>query len=99
MISLVEAYGGDNNNKENRERAKESVMAIFCEEMAKFVRNEDDKIDLKAIKPILKLNEWILENRLAELKNIKLESKSIKEAEKELKATINLLKEYRKKLN
>lgn len=45
--------------------AKENVIAIFCEELTKYV--SDGGLDIQAAKPMLKSTLWILEKRREEL--------------------------------
>lgn len=39
---------------------KENVIALLSEELTKYVCNEDNTIDIKSAKPILKSSLWIL---------------------------------------
>lgn len=60
------AYSGD--------MAKQSVIALMSEEMAKLCKNEDDTINMVIAKPILKNASWLLDQRA---NNIDQEIKSL----------------------
>lgn len=78
----------------NEERKKENVTALVSEELCKFCKTEDDKVDMKASKPILKSAQWILKARLFELKKLPVASEAIDETIKELDNLITLLDGY-----
>ena len=88
MGSLIVAYGGE------ADKAKESVIAILCEEMAKFCKTEEDTLDMKAAKPTLRLTEWVLKKRLEDISNLKLKSKAIESTKKEIEDLIASLDIY-----
>lgn len=53
------------NSMFKESEAKENVIAIFCEELVKYV--SDGGLDIQAAKPLLKSTLWILEKRREEL--------------------------------
>ena len=53
------------NSMFTESEAKENVIAIFCEELTKYV--SDGGLDIQAAKPLLKSTLWVLEKRKEEL--------------------------------
>ena len=53
------------NSMFTKTEAKENVIAIFCEELVKYI--SDDGLDIQAAKPLLKSTLWILQKRKEEL--------------------------------
>lgn len=89
MGSLIDASMFEDNAKK-----KENVTALFSEELCKFVKTEDDKIDIQAAKPILKSALWILEARKLEFNNLPIKTPAIDNAIKELDSLIASLTAY-----
>ena len=77
---------------------KESVTALMSEELCKFCRNQDNELDMKAAKPILKSAAWILEARKAEINSIPVKTEAIDSTIKNLDDLIASLNKYINKL-
>lgn len=76
------------------EKKKESVTALFSEELCKFCKADDEKVDMNTAKPILKSAIWILEARKIELYNLPIKSDAIDKTIKELETLIASLNAY-----
>lgn len=79
-------------------RNKESVTAVFSEELCKFCKDENDKIDILAAKPILKSSIWVLQNRKAEIESLPVKSEAINKTIEELDNLIASLDMYVNKI-
>lgn len=79
-------------------RNKESVTAVFSEELCKFCKDENDKIDILAAKPILKSSIWILQNRKAEIESLPVKTEAINKTIEELDNLIASLDMYVNKI-
>lgn len=79
-------------------RNKESVTAVFSEELCKFCKDENDKIDILAAKPILKSSIWVLQNRKAEIESLPVKSEAINNTIEELDNLIASLDMYVNKI-
>ena len=79
-------------------RNKESVTAVFSEELCKFCKDENDKIDILAAKPILKSSIWVLQNRKAEIEPLPVKSEAINKTIEELDNLIASLDMYVNKI-
>ena len=81
------------NSMFTESEAKENVIAIFCEELVKYV--SDDGLDIRAAKPLLKSTLWILEKRKEEL-NISFNELGLSNvpANSDLDQLIELLNNY-----
>ena len=77
---------------------KESVTALISEELCKFCRNENNELDMKAAKPILKSAAWVLEARKMEISSIPVKSEAIDSTVKNLDDLIASLNNYIDKL-
>lgn len=79
-------------------RNKESVTAIFTEELCKFCKTEDNKIDILAAKPILKSCIWILQSRKVEIESLPVKTEAINNTIEELDKLIASLDVYVNKI-
>lgn len=85
------------NSMFTESEAKENVIAIFCEELTKYV--SDGGLDIQAAKPLLKSTLWVLEKRKEELNTSYKElGLSDKPANSDLDQLIELLNNYINKL-
>lgn len=89
MGSILNASMFEENSKK-----KENVTALISEELCKFSKTEDEKIDMQAAKPILKSAIWVLEARRLELSSIPLKTDAINKTVDELDTLIASLKAY-----
>lgn len=55
-----------NSSAYEKDEAKENVIALLCEELVKYVQ-EEDAINLRASKPIFKSALWLFKKRKQEL--------------------------------
>lgn len=88
MGSLLDASMHEENKK------KESVTALMSEELCKFCRDKDNKINMKAAKPVLKSAVWILEARKLEISSLPVKSEAIDSTVKDLDDLIASLNNY-----
>lgn len=85
------------NSMFTESEAKENVIAIFCEELTKYV--SDGGLDIQAAKPLLKSTLWVIEKRKEELNTSYKElGLSDKPANSDLDQLIELLNNYINKL-
>ena len=89
QLAESSAYSGD--------MAKQSVIALMSEEMAKLCKNEDDTINMTVAKPILKNASWLINQRA---NNIVVASLELDEAQaKTLNSTADDIQRISKQLN
>lgn len=89
MGSIMTASMFDDESKK-----KENVTALISEELCKFTKCEENKIDMQAAKPILKSAIWVLEARKIELNSIPFETNAVNKTVDELDTLIASLKAY-----
>lgn len=87
------------------DKGKETVIALMSEELAKLCKDEDDKVNMKIAKPILRNTEWLLNNRANDMIVASVDDntseqtrKSLECAADEVSKLSNALKNYTDKL-
>lgn len=89
MGSLLSTSSFEDNSKK-----KENVVALISEELCKFIKSDDEVLDINAAKPILKAAIWILQARRLELKNLNVGNNAINSGIKEIDMLIASLSAY-----
>ena len=89
MGSILNASMFEENSKK-----KENVTALISEELCKFYKTENEKIDMQADKTILKSAIQVLKDRRLELNSIPLKTDAINKTVDELDTLIASLKAY-----
>lgn len=56
-----------NSAYDDNKKKKENVTALITEELCKFCKEDENKIDLNAAKPIFKSSIWLLKAKKTEL--------------------------------
>lgn len=86
------AYEGDDG--------KQTVVALISEELVKLCKDEDDKINMKIAKPILKSTEWLLRERANDITklSVELEDNSLDKYAEEISQLCTSIKDYTNKL-
>lgn len=94
------------NSMYENELAKENAIAVLCEELVKYIQNENNTIDVQLSKPILKSSLWTLQKRkedmLKDLEKINIEGIDVinntSQYTKDIDFLINSLNDYIKKI-
>lgn len=83
------------------DQAKANAISLFTEELIKQGQNEDETVNIAALKPMLKANLWILKCRQSDI--VKSYEKEFKKSPpdsitSELDSLIELMESYIKKI-
>lgn len=92
--SLWNFMGSIMNASASDEIKKQNVTALMSEEMCKFCKIDESKLDMSVAKPILKSAVWILEARKLEMSSISIKTEAINNAIEELSNLIASLNSY-----
>ena len=92
------------NSMYDGEEARENVLAILCEELVKYTKDENETINTKTSRPILKSTLWILQNRRNEMitylkeNNILMDNTLPDQYTKDIDNLIDMLDKYINKI-